>query len=238
MSPQDIYEDIRSYCQANTDESRVKKYSRYFTEGYDAYGLSDTALKDKVDDILTDEGISVDLLLKTGDLLVQSGKYEETYFAILLMKSLADDFTPDLFQGIGRWFEKGIVNWAHCDVLCHELTSTFLKKRIIGLQAFDTWRDSENTYQRRAVPVAMLDLLNTMENYNVLFEFIEPLMLDREKKVQQGLGWFLREAWKQRKEETEAFLMKWKNKAPRVIFQYATEKMSKDERKRFRKEKQ
>ena len=62
-------------------------------------------------------------------------------------------------------------------------------------------------------------------------------MMDPEKKVQQGLGWFLRESWKIKPKETETFLLKWKNNAPRTIFQYATEKMTAEEKKRFRKDK-
>jgi 3-methyladenine DNA glycosylase AlkD len=47
-----------------------------------------------------------------------------------------------------------------------------------------------------------------------LFSFIEPLMLDEQRVVQQGLGWFLREAWKLKRKETEAFLLKWKDESP------------------------
>jgi len=31
---------IREYCIANADPAVVNKYARYFTEGYDAYGLT------------------------------------------------------------------------------------------------------------------------------------------------------------------------------------------------------
>lgn len=62
-------------------------------------------------------------------------------------------------------------------------------------------------------------------------------MLDAERVVHQGLGWFLREAWKIKKEETESFLLKWKNQAPRLIYQYATEKMSTEEKNVLRKRK-
>jgi 3-methyladenine DNA glycosylase AlkD len=62
-------------------------------------------------------------------------------------------------------------------------------------------------------------------------------MLDQERVVQQGLGWFLREAWKRRPEVVEAFLLEWKDSAPRLIFQYATEKMTPENKARFRKAK-
>jgi 3-methyladenine DNA glycosylase AlkD len=62
-------------------------------------------------------------------------------------------------------------------------------------------------------------------------------MTDPDREVHQGTGWFLREAWKLNRGETEKFLMKHRNTAPRLIMQYATEKMTKDERLKFRRDK-
>ncbi|MBM3746002.1 MAG: DNA alkylation repair protein, partial [Acidobacteria bacterium] len=70
-----------------------------------------------------------------------------------------------------------------------------------------------------------------------LLEFLRPLMRDAEKVVQQGLGWFLREAWKKQPEPVEAFLLEFKDTAPRIIFQYATEKMTAARKERFRRAK-
>jgi 3-methyladenine DNA glycosylase AlkD len=67
-----------------------------------------------------------------------------------------------------------------------------------------------------------------------LLAFIRPLMHDPERVVQQGLGWFLRECWKKERKQTESFLLEWKDTAPRLIYQYATEKMSKADKARFR----
>jgi 3-methyladenine DNA glycosylase AlkD len=65
--------------------------------------------------------------------------------------------------------------------------------------------------------------------------FIEPLMSDSEKVVHQGAGWFLREAWKRKPAKVEAFLLRHKDRAPRLIYQYATEKMDKAAKARFRR---
>jgi 3-methyladenine DNA glycosylase AlkD len=53
--------------------------------------------------------------------------------------------------------------------------------------------------------------------------------------VQQGVGWFLREAWKRQPKPIEDFLLRHKDTAARLIFQYATEKMSAHEKSRFRR---
>jgi 3-methyladenine DNA glycosylase AlkD len=55
--------------------------------------------------------------------------------------------------------------------------------------------------------------------------------------VHQGIGWYLREAWKLTPEPTEAFLLKWKETAARLIFQYACEKMTKEKKELFRRSK-
>ena len=68
-----------------------------------------------------------------------------------------------------------------------------------------------------------------------LVAFIDPMLGDTEKVVHQGLGWFLREAWKLDHEPVEAFLLKWKDTCARLIIQYATEKMTKEEKLRFKR---
>jgi 3-methyladenine DNA glycosylase AlkD len=237
MKAIELYEDIRGYCQANANEAVVKKYSRYFKEGYDAYGLTREQLEDKVASILSNKRVSMKLVLTASRLLVKSGKYEETSFAILLLKGFSEQFTAETFKQVGKWFEIGIANWGHTDVICALLISQFFERKIISLEALSDWRKAANKYQRRAVPVAMIELLKSAVDYAPLFAFIEPLMLDGQRVVHQGLGWFLREAWKLKRKETEAFLLKWKNKAARLIFQYATEKMTAKEKERFRKDK-
>ena len=237
MKPKELCEDIRNYCRANADEAVVKKYSRYFKEGYDAYGLSRDKYEEKVDSLVNDKRINMKLVLSASRHLVKSGKYEETSFAIRLLSKFSDEFTASTFDEIGKWFEIGIINWGHTDVICGMLISKFFEKNIITLESLSDWRTAKNKYQRRAVPVAMIELLKTTTDYTPLFNFIEPLMMDSERMVHQGLGWFLREAWKLKKKKTETFLLKWKNDAARVIFQYATEKMTPEQKKRFRKEK-
>jgi 3-methyladenine DNA glycosylase AlkD len=237
MKATELCEEIRRFCRANADEAIVKKYSRYFKEGYDAYGVSREQLEDKVNLILSDKSVNVRLVLSTSRHLIKSGKYEETSFAIRLSNEFSEHFTAATFKEIGKWFEIGITNWGHTDGICGLLLRRFFERNIISLEALSDWRTAKNKYQRRAVPVAMITLLKSSTDYSPLFAFIEPLMLDAERVVHQGLGWFLREAWKLKRKETEAFLLKWKNDAARLIFQYATEKMTAEEKKRFKREK-
>ena len=53
MKAKDLCEEIRSFCRGNADDAVVKKYSKYFKEGYDAYGVSREKLDAKVKSLLS-----------------------------------------------------------------------------------------------------------------------------------------------------------------------------------------
>jgi 3-methyladenine DNA glycosylase AlkD len=101
--------------------------------------------------------------------------------------------------------------------------------------ALEEWRDSPARFKRRAVPVSLLPLLKTAKDFAPLLEFVRPMMLDQERVVHQGLGWFLREAWKKQPKRVEPFLAEFKETAARLIFQYATEKMTAEQKARYRR---
>jgi len=237
MKPEELFQQIRQYCEKNINKANIKKYSRYFKEGFDAYGLSKEQMDEITKLVLENKSVNLKLILDASKLLVKSGKYEETNLAVRFVRYYSKQFDKTVFSEIGKWFESGIHNWANCDVICGELLSTFLLKEVITFEDFAEWETAKNKFQRRAVPVSFIKLIKEKGNHTELLNFIDSMMMDKEREVHQGLGWFLREAWKLNKKVTEAFLMKWKNKAARLIFQYATEKMTKEEKLKFKKEK-
>jgi 3-methyladenine DNA glycosylase AlkD len=231
--------EIRRFCKKNANPEIVKKYSRYFTEGYDAYGLDQKTYESQRDKWLElwEKDFTLDDFVLLGDKLIATGKYEEASFAIGFIYSLTDKFTAETFDKLGNWLENGIVNWAHTDVLSGKALSYFITKKIVDIESLKEWNDSVSKWKRRSVPVTLIDALKMDVPLERLFHIIEPLMLDGEKFVQKGLGWFLREAWKVHPEKTEDFLLKWKDTCGRTIIQYATEKMDKENRSRFRRAK-
>jgi len=234
---EEIVKNIRDYCIANSNPELVKKYSRYFKEGYDAYGLNSEQMQTKTASLLSEYKLSAKQVLELGNILFQSGKYEEGTFAIVLLQKLKKELPSETLNGIGKWYENGIDNWAHNDVICSELISPLLIKGIVSVDDLSAWRSSAFRFKRRAVPVSLIKLAKTSKNIPELLAFIESMMKDDERVVHQGLGWFLREAWKIDPEPVEAFLLKWKDISARLIFQYATEKMTKENKERFRKSK-
>jgi hypothetical protein len=233
-----LHSDILDFCRANADEALVRKYSRYFKEGgYDAYGVAYPLMQEKVKSILETPGVDLGLILELSRLLVPGTKYEEPGFALMLVKAMKKQYTADTFREIGHWFDIGIRNWAHTDALCSEIVSVFLLKKIVDYKEIGNWKRGGNKFQRRAVPVALIKLMKETNRVEEYVRFIEPLMMDTEREVHQGVGWFLREAWKIDPEPVEEFLLKYKDSSARLIFQYATEKMTPEGKARFRREK-
>jgi 3-methyladenine DNA glycosylase AlkD len=237
-TPSSLHAEFIIFCQSHADEALVKKYSRYFKEGgYDAYGVSYPLMQEKVKDILARPEVNLEFVMKTSRLLIPGIKYEEPSFALMMVKALKKQYTPETFAEIGHWFDIGIRNWAHTDALCSEILSVFLLKKLIPYGELESWKVEKNKFQRRAVPVSLIKLMKETRGVPEYLNFIESMMMDPEREVHQGLGWFLREAWKIEPLPVEDFLLKFKETAPRLIFQYATEKMTPAEKERFRRTK-
>jgi 3-methyladenine DNA glycosylase AlkD len=237
MSPEQLISEIRSYCQAHANEDNVKKYSRYFKNEYIAYGLTQTEIQDKVKELLSRAEITLSLIIDAAPELIHSLRYEEPSFALLLLNGREKQFTKETFQKIENWYSYGISNWAHADTLGMMILPGFLLKHIVSLDEFKPWITSSHKFQRRCVPVTLIKILknNKTADFTTYFAFIEPLMTDKEREVHQGVGWFLREAWKIQPSPTEQFLLRWKDRAPRLIIQYATEKMTPKNKNRFKR---
>jgi 3-methyladenine DNA glycosylase AlkD len=239
LKPLELVSEIQTYCSQNANPAGAAKWARYFAEGYDAWGLLD-----KGHPIFTTQcdawlakyaSLGVEGFCKAGETLFQSGKFEEGSLSIQFLKSRLAEVDASHLPLIAKWFPNGVRNWAHTDVLCGEILSPLLTAGTIELQDLLPWRDSPHRFQRRAFPVALLACLKPPKRIPALLKLVGPLMADTEKVVHQGMGWFLREAWKLSPEPVEAFLLKHKDTSPRLIIATATEKMTADGKVRFKK---
>jgi 3-methyladenine DNA glycosylase AlkD len=236
MDKSAIYNEIIAFCEKNADPAIVKKYSRYFKEGYDAYGVAQKNIeefrKERVKEWTA--GLSVDDVFALTGMLYASGKYEPPNFGVWLLGRYKKEWKKPHLDIIRTWLSKDIANWAHCDVLCNEIVYQFVKTGVIKYTDLAEWRENKSRWVRRAVPVSLFKTL-TPDNIPVMLEFIRPLCGDPERTVGQGAGWYLREAWKKLPAPVEEFLYSIKDTAARVVIQYAAEKMPKEARERYKK---
>lgn len=231
--------EIQDFFIKNSDLKIVEKYSRYFKEGYNGYGIDQKIFEQQKDKWIESwkEEMTIEDYLELGDRLVQNEKLEEVSLAVHFLASQKEHYTPQTFDRIGHWFDIGISNWANTDVLCMLVLTNFLTKKIITLKKLKEWTAASSEWKRRAVPVTLVEMTKKGIKPSQVIPLIEPLMLDKSEYVQKGIGTLLRELWKKYPTEVEQFLMKWKDTCGRLIIRYATEKMDKEDRKRFRKSK-
>lgn len=230
---------IREFCIENTNQANIDKYSRYFKEGFNGYGIDTKVFETQRDKWISEwkETTTINDYLDLADLLVKMGKLEEVSFAIAFLQSERENYTVETFDRIGKWFSIGIDNWASTDVLCMMVLPSFFIDKVIPYEKLSEWATATSEWQRRCIPVTLDQLTRHNLEPEVSFELIEPLMLDSSEYVQKGIGTLLRGLWKKHPEKVESFLLNWKDECGRLIVQYATEKMDKEYRKRFRKTK-
>jgi 3-methyladenine DNA glycosylase AlkD len=235
MKSAELIKDIKMYCREHASAGNVLKYSKYFKEPYVAHGLTQPQIREKVKTLLKDNEVSLPVIMNITPALFESGMYEEIMFSLLLLDGRAKFFSRETFDFLSGLFEIGVTNWAHADTIGMNVAPHFLKRNIIGIEELETWLVSNNRFQRRCVPVTLIKSLKTTTQYHRMFSAIEPLMTDPHREVHQGVGWFIREAWKRQPGQAERFLFTWKDRAPRLIIQYACEKMTAEGKAQFKK---
>jgi len=233
-----IETEIREFLKKNSDEKIVQKYARYFNEGYDAYGINKEKFSQKRDEWFRfcEKNLTLEDILTLCENLMKTGKYEEASIALDFFIRLKKNYNKKLFDIIGKWFQKYIINWAHSDWACSDILYFFIKDKIVSLNKLVGWTNSSSKWKRRAVAVTLVKLVSKDDYIKEGLSVSRKLILDPERVVHQGVGWLLRETWKKSPKEVEDFLFKWKNKAPRLVIQYATEKIDKEKRKKFRRD--
>jgi len=239
MEINEIHKEIVEFCLANSDESVITKYSKYFREGYDGYGIDSKTFETQQANwvVAWKDKMTINDYLNLGDTLISTGKFEEAAFATHFILSKKNEFTNRTFERVGKWLENGIQNWANTDVLCMLVLSEFIFNEIIQPKDFADWTQSKSKWKRRAVPVTFVETIKKGHKIEPVLSVIEQLMLDKDEDVQKGLGTLLREIWKKQPELAESYLLKWKDTCGRKIIQYATEKMDKNNKVRFKRAK-
>lgn len=233
---QRLVTEIRAWCASHAEPANATRYARYFTEGYDAWGFLDpkhviwTEMEPQWFQAHAHFGLAG--FLDLGHELCRSGKYEEASLAIRCLAHCPEPIDARALPQLALWFDGGICNWGHTDVLCGLVLEPALLAGCIARHDLAPWLGAPHKFQRRAVPVTLLKCTDPTQE---LLDFVTPLMHDPERFVQQGLGWFLREHWKRHPAVLESFLLQHKDTAPRVIYQYATEKMTAEQKARFRR---
>jgi len=104
--------EIRNFCITNSSPDIILKYSKYFKDGFDGYGMEQKTFENQRDILIKEweNEMTHDKYFDLGDKFMQSGKFEEKSFAIVFIQSQRDHYSNNTFERVGKCFEYGVTN--------------------------------------------------------------------------------------------------------------------------------
>ena len=70
--------EIREFCETNSDPEIIKKFQKYFKEGYDGYGIDKNVAEKQITSWIEQwkDEMTIDNYLMLGDELMKNGRYD------------------------------------------------------------------------------------------------------------------------------------------------------------------
>jgi len=173
----------------------------------------------------------MEFALKVGDKLFRGRVLEEKIFAVLMLQGQTKNFGTKEFKLFEDWLGR-VSSWADHDGLVHYLIGPMILKESSRAKVTLRWAKSESRWYRRAAAVSLIHCSRKRKGFDDVIRVTELLLKDQDDMVQKGLGWLLREAAKADPETTVAYLMKIRDRAPRLVLRTACETLSSADRNR------
>ncbi|MDX1797541.1 MAG: DNA alkylation repair protein [Candidatus Lokiarchaeia archaeon] len=165
--------------------------------------------------------------------LVKSNVQEEKFAAIFFLNHFKSKFNQNTIDLFEEAFSKYCDTWAFCDSSCIRVIGPFLGKRNnlqLAEKTINKWSISENLWVRRASMVILLKIImiNKEFNENYVFELVERMLKYPDDYIRKGIGWLLKTCSKYEPDSIFNYLMNNKERLPRLILRYASEKLPKE----------
>ena len=174
----------------------------------------------------------LDFLVEVADHLFSSSVLEEKVAAVFLLEKLDAEFGDREFKRFESWIDR-ISSWADHDALVHYLIAPMVASKPARAKAVFRWARSPNRWLRRAACVALIRGARAKMFFPEITKLANSLLTDEDDMVQKGLGWLLRETAKFDAGRTVPYLMKIRERAPRLVLRTACETLPPAVRKRI-----
>jgi len=161
-------------------------------------------------------------LIQVADQLFRGEILEEKVFAVMLLEDLTEQFGPREFKLFESWLDR-IGTWADHDGLLHYLIGPMVAADDRYLQRPPVWAKKRSRWHQRAAAVSLIRSTRQHKNFEHIQKITEILLPSDDDMVQKGLGWLLREAAKANREQTVAYLMRIRERTPRLVLRTACE---------------
>jgi len=145
---------------------------------------------------------------------------------------LTISFDDSHFVLFESWLDR-IGSWADHDALVHYLIGPMIVSKSARVQKVFQWAKSRDRWHRRAACVALIQGTRERKFFPQIVRLSNLLLKDTDDIVQKGLGWLLRETTKADPKRTIPYLLRIRNRAPRLVLRTACETLSRQDKDRI-----
>jgi len=163
---------------------------------------------------------------------LKSDYNEEATIAFQFVYAIRKKFEKNDFKLFESWFKKYINNWGKCDDFATHTLGYYIEKFPDSINDLKKWVKSKNRWLKRGVAVSFIVPARKGNNLKEVFYIANGLLRDKNDLVQKGYGWLLKEASRKHQREVFNYIMKNKDKMPRIALRYAIELMPQNLRKK------
>ncbi|MBI9036954.1 MAG: DNA alkylation repair protein [Bacteroidales bacterium] len=147
------------------------------------------------------------------------------------------EFLINSWDTIKNW-QTQVDNWGHCDGLSKIYTKILELSPSKVLKQLKVWNKSNNQWDKRQSLVSLLYFSRTKKtilDFEIIIQFIDNLLIDKEYYVQKAVGWSLKELYNVYPQETLNYLEKNIKNISSIAFSPAMEKLQKHEKEKLKK---
>jgi 3-methyladenine DNA glycosylase AlkD len=224
LTPSYVADHIRRVLKDGGSAPHAAEVQSFFKEAVQSRGWRTAELR-KVAvrirrTIQKEQGIA--FLVNVADDLFHGPVLEEKVFGVFLLEKLTKQLGDEQFLIFESWLDR-VTSWADHDALAHYLIAPMLLTDPARTARIFRWSKSKNRWHRRAACVALIRGAREKKFFAEIVRLSEILLHDEVDMVQKGLGWLLRETAKFDAKRTVPYLIKIRERAPRLVLRTACE---------------
>jgi 3-methyladenine DNA glycosylase AlkD len=224
QTPAQVAAQIRRVLKDGASAEHAEGVQQFFKDEIKSHGWYTADLRRAARkfrrEIRKDYGL--DFLIEVADQLFSGPVLEERIFAVFLLEKLDAEFGDREFRLFESWLDR-ISNWSDHDALVHDLIGPLVIAKPGRVKKILRWARSQDRWHRRAACVALIRGTRAKMFFKEVKKLSDSVLADQDDMVQKGLGWLLRETAKYDARRTVPYLMKIRERAPRLVLRRACE---------------
>lgn len=224
IMPSEVAAEIRRALREGGSAEHAAGVQWFFKEEIKSHGWYTAdlrrAIRRRRRDILREHDF--DFLVSVADELFSGSVLEEKVAAVFVLEQLHGQCGDREFRLFESWLDR-ISSWADHDAFVHDLIAPMIAAGPKRAKVVFRWAKSRNRWHRRAACVALIRGTRAKMFFPEIVKLSNFLLADEDDMVQKGLGWLLRETAKFDAKRAVPYLMKIRQRAPRLVLRTACE---------------